>query len=360
MADDGGEDKEQKTEQPSAKRLEEALKRGQVPFSREVLNFAMLFVLALTIAGYMPTMLQKTRNLLVPLIADAHDFPVDHKGVSILFMEMLSGFGGILLLPLGLAAAAAIFAAVMQTGVILSAEPIKPKLEKISIKKGIARMFSMRSLVEFLKGLFKIVIVGWIAWYAIESEMGHMRQLVDSDMFAMLLFLSKLAVKLMTGVVIAMFFIALADFAYQRFEYYKNLRMSKQELKDEYKQQEGDPHIKGKLRQIRAERARKRMMAAVPDADVVITNPTHFAVALKYDNMAMGAPVCIAKGQDNIALTIRKVAEENDVPIVENPPLARALFDSVDIDEEIPIDHYKAVAEVISYVYKMKGKMPKR
>jgi flagellar biosynthetic protein FlhB len=154
----------------------------------------------------------------------------------------------------------------------------------------------------------------------------------------------------------AMFFIAILDVLYQRFEHIKSLRMTKQEIKDEYKQQEGDPHIKQRLRQLRAERARNRMMAAIPTSDVVVTNPTHYAVALKYDNASMQAPKVVAKGIDYMALNIRRIAEENDITIVENPPLARALYAAVEIDREIPFEHYKAVAEVISYVYKLKGK----
>ena len=154
-----------------------------------------------------------------------------------------------------------------------------------------------------------------------------------------------------------MAFIAVFDYMYQRHAYLKGLRMTKQEVKDEHKTQEGSPEIKGKIRAIRMERARKRMMAAVPKADVIITNPTHFSVALQYDAAKMAAPIVVAKGQDNIALKIREIAKKHDVPIVENPPLARALYASVDIDEPVPIEHYKAVAEIIGYVYKLKGKI---
>lgn len=353
---EGGEDKDSKTEEPTSKRLEEARKRGQIPFSREVGSFLILFVLAVTIAWYAPRMALRTRDILTPYLANAYDYPVDMAGVGTIFYRLTFQSLGLVIGPLLAAAVVTVAASVLQNGFNLSAEPLMPKWEKISIAKGISRMFSMRSLVEFLKGLCKIGIVGTVAWIAVSGQLGHVKQMVDDDLIAILLFLLKLSVKLMIGVCIAMFFIALIDLIYQRLSYIKNLRMSKQELKEEYKQQEGDPVIKQRLRQIRMERAKKRMMAEVPGADVVITNPTHFAVALKYESTDMQAPKVVAKGQDYIALSIRRIAEENNVPIVENPPLARALFDNVEIDQEIPVQHYKAVAEVISYVYKLKGR----
>lgn len=355
---EGGEDKEQKTEQPTQKRLEEAHKRGQVPFSREVTNFLLLAVLALTIAGYAPEMLKKTGTLLTPFLARPDLIPADKASLGQMLMHLASGALLILSVPLIGVIVAAIGSSLAQNGFLLSNEPIMPKLEKISIRKGIERLFSMRAFIEFIKGLIKIGIVGIVAWMAVESQMNHVKQMMDGGIIAMLLFLSTLAIKLMVGVCIAMFFIALADLMYQRFSYTKSLRMSKQELKEEYKQQEGDPHVKQRLRRIRMERARKRMMAEVPKSDVVITNPTHFAVALKYESDAMQAPKVTAKGMDHMALTMRKIAKEHDVTIVENPPLARALYDAVEVDEEIPVQHYQAVAEIISYVYRLKGKLP--
>jgi len=165
------------------------------------------------------------------------------------------------------------------------------------------------------------------------------------------------AVKVVIAVLSVMTIVTLIDVLYQRYQHLKEMRMTKQQVKDEHKQSEGDPMIKGRLRQIRAERARKRMMAAVPEADVVITNPTHFAVALKYDQATMAAPKLLAKGVDNLAFKIREVAEENDIPIVENPPVARALHAAVDIDQEIPPEHYKAVAEIIGYVMNLKRRV---
>jgi flagellar biosynthetic protein FlhB len=355
MADDG-QDQEQKTEQPTSKRLEEAINKGQVPFSREVTSFLLLFVLAMTVAAFTPTMMVNTKILLLPFIANAESIPVDMKGVSTIFYNVTFSSLAIIAVPLVCIILAIFGASLIQNGFHISADPIMPKLNKISPLAGIKRMFSMRSVVEFLKSLIKIILVGVVGFMAVYPNLTHIKQLPDSTINAMLNYTGDISLALLIGMVIAMFFVALLDFAYQRWQFIKSLRMTKQEIKDEYKQSEGDPMIKQRLRALRQEKARQRMMAAVPQADVVITNPTHFAVALKYDSNDMKAPTLVAKGQDLMAQRIREIAEEHEVPIVENPPLARALYSSVDIDEEIPTSHYEAVAKVISYVYQLKGK----
>lgn len=351
-------DKEQKTEEPTHKRLEEAVKKGNIPFSREITSFLMLALLTLTIAWFAPIMMKNAKLLLLPFLANADAFAVDARSVGHILSDTAWAALLIIIIPLIGGIVAAFASSYLQNGLVLSNEPIMPKLERISPIAGVKRLFSIRSVIEFLKGLIKIIIVGCIAFLAVYPELPHIRQLPDSTVEAMLLFMDKLAVRMTIGVTIAMFFIAILDLLYQRYQYIKSLRMTRQEIKDEYKQSEGDPMIKQRLRALRQERARTRMMAAVPTADVVITNPTHFAVALTYDTETMKAPTVVAKGQDLIALRIREVAEENDVPIVENPPLAQALFKSAEIDQEIPIAHYEAVAKVISYVYQLKGKKP--
>ena len=215
----------------------------------------------------------------------------------------------------------------------------------------------MRSVVEFIKSLLKITIVGSVAYIVVHPNIDYVRLMPDEDIQDIMHYLGAVTGKMLIGVTTVMFLIAALDYFYQRFEYMKNMRMTKQEIKDEYRQQEGDPHIKQKLRAIRRDRVRKRMMAEVPKSDVVITNPTHFAVALKYDEATMQAPKVLAKGKDKVALRIREIAEENKIPIVRNPPLARALYDNAEIDKEIPIEQYQAVAKVIGYVYKIKGKL---
>ncbi|MEK6747369.1 MAG: flagellar biosynthesis protein FlhB [Pseudomonadota bacterium] len=353
MAD---EDKDSKTEDPSQKKLDEAREKGNLANSKELGNFFMLMVLAITIAWFLPPILRDTKNLLAPFLSDADSLAADQKGLSLILYKLAFGGFAIISLPLLASIISAIATSFLQHGFVLSAEPMLPKLNKISPIAGFGRIFSIRSLVDFAKNIIKVVLVGIVAFMAVYPELTHIRQLPNQSTENMLLFLWMLAKRIAIGVVIAMFFIALFDIIFQRFQHMKSLRMSKQELKDEYKQSEGDPMVKQRLRQLRMERARNRMMAAVPQADVVITNPTHFAVALKYDTNTMSAPTVVAKGQDLIALKIREIAEENDVPVIENPPLARALFASTDLDKEIPFTHYEAVAKIISYVYQLKGK----
>jgi flagellar biosynthesis protein FlhB len=351
-----GEDNDQKTEQPTQKRITEALEKGNIPYSREINHFLILCVLALIIGGFAPSILHNTKLLLMPFLADADSIPTDNAGLGHVLSNTLAKAALILMVPFTAVVCVGLFSRFSQGSFVLTMQPLSPKWDRISPMAGFKRLFSMRSLVELIKNVFKFAVVSIIGYMAIAPQLDHIKQLPDSSVLTILMFLGKLATNMMIGVLIATFFIALFDLIYQRFQYYKQLRMTKQEIKDEYKQMEGDPKIKQKLRQLRMERARKRMMAAVPESDVVITNPTHYAVALKYDSTNMKAPMVIAKGQDLVAFKIREVAEENDVPIVENPPLARALYTSTEIDQEIPTTHYEAVAKVISYVYQLKGK----
>ena len=244
-------------------------------------------------------------------------------------------------------------------GPLFAPGAIKPSLSKISLVQGFKRLFSMRSLVEFGKGIAKISIVAIASVIILYPFYQGIEHIITIPVTAVLDEMRDLVIRLMIGVLIIMFIVAMVDLVYQRNEHIKKMRMTKQEVKDEYKQTEGDPHVKSRLRQLRSEKARQRMMQSVPFADVVITNPTHYSIALKYETGEMEAPVCIAKGIDDVALRIREVAKENDIVLYENKPLARALYDTVDIDEMIPAEHFKAVAEVISYVFKLKGKLKK-
>ncbi len=216
-------------------------------------------------------------------------------------------------------------------------------------------MFSRDALVNFVKGLVKIALVGVVITVVLWPDMNRLEGMVTADPALILLDFQVLGLKVFGAVLAVVTILAIADYVYQRNRWWNRLKMTVQEVRDEYKQMEGDPTIKGRIRSIRNERSRKRMMANVPDATVIITNPTHYAVALKYDR-TMSAPLCLAKGADAVALRIREVAKEHDVPIVENPPLARALFASVEVDETIPGEHFKAVAQVIGFVMRMKDK----
>jgi flagellar biosynthetic protein FlhB len=226
--------------------------------------------------------------------------------------------------------------------------------------QGLKRLFAPRALVEFIKGLFKITIAGAAIVFAIWPYRHRLTDLADVALGDLVALMLSLSVRMLMAALAVLLVIAALDYVYQRFSFMRRQRMTRRELLDEMKAQEGDPIIKGRLRQIRMERARRRMMAAVPTADVVITNPTHYAVALKYDQAKMQAPRVVAKGTDAVAARIRELAAEHDVPLVENPPLARTLHASVEVDQEILPEHYRAVAEVIGYVMKLKSRMGSR
>ncbi len=349
-------DDTEKTEEPTQRRISEAVKKGQVSFSREVTNFLMLLVLTLNIVWFAPYYMSEMTFNLSKFINSAHNINTDLGNLTSLTKETLSDLAILMILPIIATVAAAILSSLLQNGVVLSTESITPKLEKISLFKGIKRLFSLRSFMEFIKGLVKLSIVVSVCYLAVKSELIRLEELVSYEIMDILDVLITLSFKVAAGAAGVMAIIAFLDFLYQKFEYIKSLKMSKQEIKEEYKQSEGDPQIKSKLRQIRMERAQKRMMSAVPNADVIIRNPTHFAIALKYDQKEMPAPIVLAVGKDNIALKIIEVAKDNKVPTVTNKPLARALYESSEIDQEIPLEHYQAVAEVIGYIYKLKGK----
>jgi flagellar biosynthetic protein FlhB len=256
-------------------------------------------------------------------------------------------------LPFLVLALAAIAGNMVQHRMVWSADSLKPKLSRISPISGAQRLFSKQALVNFAKGLAKLTLIGTLITWLLWPERYRFDSMVASDPAAVLPLTEALSLKLLGAVAAALALIAAADYFYQYQVWFNRQKMSLRELKEEFKQTEGDPAVKGKIRQLRQSRMRKRMMAAVPKASVIITNPTHYSVALQYES-GMSAPVCLAKGVDAIALKIREVAKEHDIPIVENPPLARALHATAEIDEEIAPEHYKAVAEVIGYIMRLR------
>jgi flagellar biosynthetic protein FlhB len=240
---------------------------------------------------------------------------------------------------------------------VLTFDRIKPALSKISLTSGLKRIFGLDGFANLFKGMLKIAIVGAAVWTQLWPERGALEAVLEQSPAGIAGDMTHLLFKVLIAALSAMAVIAGTDYLLQHFQFLKRNRMSKQEIKEEFRQTEGDPMIKARVRQIRQERAKKRMIAAVPEATVVITNPTHFAVALKYETGKMVAPICVAKGVDALALRIREAAKEHNVPVVENPPLARALHAAVEVDEAIPAEHYKAVAQVIGYVLRLTGKI---
>jgi len=354
------EDESDKTEEPTHKRLQDARQKGQVANSREVNTWFILLAVTIILAVLAPAMATDVLETLAPFISAPHAIPTDGLFLRDFFAGIVETLAIAALVATIMLIVAALIGGVIQHGPLFTTEPVIPKLSKISPQKGAKRLFSARSLVEFAKSLGKVLIVGTIAALVLWPQLDRMETYVTLAPAEVLGEMARLALLLLVTVVAVMAVIAVADLVYQKYEHTKQLRMSKREVKDEHKQAEGDPHIRARLRQIRLERARRRMMQQVPEADVVITNPSHYAVALKYDDRTMEAPKLIAKGSDRVAERIREVAVENAIPVVENPPLCRALYASVDLDRPIPIEHYQAVAEVISYVWRLKGRLPQR
>lgn len=348
---------QEKTEEATPKKREEARQKGQVAKSAEVntaLIMLSLFLLLFFIGGWMTNILLSIlRTTFTEYIQT--EFTIQHVGYifSQLMIEATKTVMPIMLLALVFG----VFSNYIQVGFLFSTEPLKMKLEKIDPIQGFKRIFSMRALVEFLKSIIKIVIIGGVAFGLLFKEREQILLLSQKGVGEALVFIGILTFQIGLAVAIILLFLSLLDYLYQKFEFEKSIRMSKQDIKDEYKKIEGDPQIKAKIKERQRQMALKRMMQEVPRADVVITNPTHFAVALKYDGEMMDAPQVVAKGVDQVALKIREIAKEHDVILMENKPLARALYHQVEIGEAVPEDLFKAVAEVLAYVYKVKGKV---
>jgi len=350
MAEDN--DDAEKTEDPTQKRLDEALKRGDVAKSQEVNTWFVIAAAALILLVFSRPMGTDLATTFRGILGNASNIPTG--GTDLLHLGRRIGVEVVaaVAIPFLLLALAAVGGNLIQHRLVWSTEPLLPKLSKISPATGAKRLFSRQALVSFVKGLLKLALVGSILAALLWPERRRLQELVGSDPMAILPLTRTLSLKLFGAVVAVLALIAAADYLFQYRQWFERQKMSLREMKEEFRQTEGDPKIKARIRQLRQNRMRKRMMAAVPKATVVITNPTHFAVALQYEQ-GMSAPVCVAKGQDLIALKIREVAERHGIPIVENPPLARTLHAAVEIDQEIAPEHYRAVAEVVGYVMRL-------
>jgi flagellar biosynthetic protein FlhB len=346
-------DDAEKTEDPTQKKLDDALEKGDVAKSQEVSTWFAMLGTGMVIAILAPSTAESLYAALRGYLVHAHDIPVGGAELTELWRSTGLKVAAILAFPLLLLLLLAVAGNMIQHNLVWTTERMKPKLEKISPVAGFKRLFSSESLVNFAKGLVKIFVVGGLMVAVIWPHRAEIDTMILRETGLLLVEVRDLILQLVMAVLGVMTVVAALDYLWQRKKWFEKQKMSQREIKDEYKQSEGDPLVKGKIRQLRMERSRKRMMASVPDATVVVTNPTHYAVALKYEN-GMQAPICVAKGTDRVALRIREVAKENEVPVIENPPLARALFASIDIEQEVPEDQYRAVAEVIGFVYRMR------
>jgi flagellar biosynthetic protein FlhB len=283
------------------------------------------------------------------LIENSWMIHTDGPGLLTLARSLMFAVASAIGIPILMLMLAAVGANMIQHRLVWSTQPLTPEFSKISPAAGLKRLFGKQSAVNFAKGLFKLALLGTVMAMILWPERLRLEAMVHLDPTVLLGVSFSMVQHLMASVVALLALVAIADYAFQYRQWYERHKMSLQEVKEEYKQSEGDPHIKGRIRQLRQAKMRKRMMAAVPKASVIITNPTHYSIALAYER-GMSAPICVAKGADNLAFKIREIARAHDIPIVENVPLARSLYATVDIDEEIPTEHYQAVAEIIGYV----------
>ena len=347
------EDDTERTEDPTQKRLDDALEKGDVAKSQEVNTWFIIAGATLVLSTFSGSMGSGILNPMRNLIANSWMIRTDGPGLLALMQHIEYALIVAVGVPFLMLMLAAIAGNMIQHRLVWSTESLKPKLSKISPGAGFKRIFGKQAVANFAKGLFKLAALGTVMTVVLWPERHRLEAMVHFDPAALMGVTTGLTLHLLGAVVAMLAAVAIADYFFQYRQWYERQKMTLQEMKEEYKQSEGDPHVKGRIRQLRQQRMKKRMMAAVPKASVIITNPTHYSVALAYDR-GMPAPVCVAKGVDNIAFKIREIAKEHDIPIVENVPLARALYATVDIDQEIPVEHYHAVAEVIGYVMRLK------
>jgi flagellar biosynthetic protein FlhB len=343
-------DSASKTEEPSSRKLQQARDKGEVVKTPDLAALASLSGAAAVLAlggGWLSRNLMQT---MTPFLASPDSMSLDNNGgVQIMRAAVMAAapvMGAVILTG----CAAGVAGNLIQTGFMFSPERLSFDFSKLSLASGFKRIFGLDGFVQFLKSLVKVTLTGLLAWWVLTPHMAQLEGLASMDPVTLMVFSADVLRRLVFAVAAFLLVIAGADWFWQRQRFMKRMRMTKEELKEDFKQSEGDPHIKARQKQLRNERARRRMIQAVPEATVVVMNPTHYAVALKYDTNEAPAPLCVAKGMDSLALKIRAVAEAHGVPVIEDPPLARALYATVDVDEVIPPAHYEAVAKIIGFI----------
>ncbi len=345
---------QEKTEQATPKRREDARRKGQVARSSELSSIAILMAGLLALSSLGPYMYDQLSLLMVDMLTNGIFVELDASSLPLSIAEWAIGYVRVVGPVVALLVFAALGINYAQVGVLFTLEPLTPKAQRLSPLGGLKRIFSSRGLVELGKGLFKISAVVFVTYLTISADMDSFLAYMDMGVGQIFALSGDVIVKLAFRIVLLLLVMAILDYAFQRWDYEKNLRMTRQEVREEVKQQEGDPMMRSRIRNLQREMSQRRMMDDVGTADVVVTNPTHVAVALKYDVDAMGAPRVVAKGQRLVAQRIKELAREAGVPLVENKPLARALFKVVRIGEEIPEELFKAVAQVLAFVFQLK------
>ncbi|NLC28686.1 MAG: flagellar biosynthesis protein FlhB [Campylobacteraceae bacterium] len=343
-------DDQEKTEEPTSKKIEDARKEGNVPKSQDTNSFVTLIVACVVVFFMFGVLEERTRNLYIYY----HDFMGQEITKVVIMQIALVSLRelGLMILPIAFSVAiAGVLASLMQFGFLFTTKSITPDLKKIDPIKGLKNLFSLKKFIEGLKIVLKVVAVFGVAFYFLMEFITELPETLFLGLWQQLIWLRDKAVILATVMLALFLILSFIDLMFVRYNYFKELRMSKQEIKDEHKQMDGDPQVKSRIRKVQMQMSQKRMMQNIPDADVVITNPTHYAVAVRYNQKKDKAPVVIAKGVDFLALKIKEIALNHDVQIVENPPLARELYKQCDINQAIPENLYKAIAEVLAFVY---------
>jgi flagellar biosynthetic protein FlhB len=352
MADDSGD----KTEDPTDQQYRKAREEGNVAKSRELTSGVVLTLSAIFIFFYFPYFFAQCEELMVAFL-QMFDYRIDTETIKPIMFWGVIAFGKMLILPFIFFLIITFAAEAMQVGLFVSMKAIEPKWEKINFFQGLPKFFAVkRKLFDLIKSLFKVIVLSILSIKIIGDNMETIMRMTDADIMDSTGFMGLLLFEIFFKIALVVLLLGVVDFAYQKWQHKQDLKMTKQQIKEEYKQMEGDPLIKQRIREMQRENARKRMMESVPSADVVIANPIHYAVALKYDQSSGNAPICVAKGQRLMALKIKDIAREHGVYIHEDPPLAQTLYKTVEINEQIPENLYKAVAEIIAIVYAMKNK----
>ena len=348
-------DKESKTEEPTSKKITDTHEKGDYASSQELRHVLALIALLFLIWGMAEPSSHDLKIVLGRFLGNIHNISSDGSGILQSMSELVGNVFSIIIFPLSIFFIAGIMATRLQHQIKFSPNKIKIDITKLSPAKGIKKIISVTQILELLKSVFKLIIIGSVVLIVVLPELKNLEVMSGVPIASSMSLLLAILFKIIFGILLAVIAITVLDYVHKHRKFMKNLKMTKQEVKDEFKQAQGDPKIKAKLAQIRFDKARARMMQAVPEADVVITNPTHYAVALEYKHETMDVPVLLAKGVDATAMRIREVAEEHNIAIIENAPLARSLYATVELGEEIPPDHYKVVAEIIGHVLKLKN-----
>lgn len=353
----------EKTEEPTDKKLTDSRKEGQVAKSKELGNSVSLIALFLVLkygVGYLATQFLETFHMIYNKIPDYATFTngmLSSKDVSGLIGQVILRIV-IMLLPVFLIGVAVSFLCdIVQVKWKPTTKPLKPKFKNLNPIKGVKRLFSKEKIMELFLSVIKIGIIAYVAYNTLKDQMGIIYLLYDIPLTQAILAVGNIAIGVGLKISTIYLILGLADYAYQKWKFHEDMKMTKQEVKDEWKNSEGDPQVKSKIKQRMREASQRRMMQSIPEADVVITNPTHFAVAIKYDSEVADAPIVTAKGQDFLAQKIKGIAKENNIEIVENKPLARMLYHNVNIGEMVPPELYQSVAEVLAFVYNLKERV---